>query len=169
MTGSSKWPLYRGTKELRAVPMTKAEYCVLRGWAVPANEDPAQKGYTVEYQDGGEPNLTDKGFEGYVSWTPADVFENTYQECSSFLDRLRIEQSELYDRMCKLSEFNSGHTFAALERLDQSLLEAQLNTMKAYHSLVTARIARVTEPQHQSVEEQTEGFVHSRKQPEPVA
>jgi hypothetical protein len=70
------WPLYEGTKRLRATPMDKANYCALRGWTVPADEDPREPGYTVEYQDGGKPNVA--GFDGYVSWSPADVFERSY-------------------------------------------------------------------------------------------
>jgi len=70
--------LYEGTKQLRAKPMNKQDYCAYRGWEVPANEDATEAGYLVEYVDGGKPN--DDRHEGYISWSPADVFERTYRE-----------------------------------------------------------------------------------------
>lgn len=73
---TKEWPLYRGTKVLKAKPMTKGEYNQFRGWPHPADEDADELGYVVEYQDGGKPNV--EGFDGYVSWSPADVFERTY-------------------------------------------------------------------------------------------
>lgn len=72
---------YEGTKQLFAKPMNKAEYCAYRGWEVPADEDPNESGYLVEYTDGGKANHPDH--EGYISWSPADVFERTYHEIES--------------------------------------------------------------------------------------
>ncbi|MGI4938360.1 MAG: hypothetical protein ACRYF5_16705, partial [Janthinobacterium lividum] len=69
---------YKGTKIVNAKPMTRQDYNDLRGWALPADEDGADAGYLVEYTDGGKPNLA--GFSGYVSWSPAQQFENAYKE-----------------------------------------------------------------------------------------
>ncbi len=68
---------YYGTKSLNAKPMTRGEYNAFRGWEIPANENPDDAGYLVEYLDGGKPNHPD--FTGYISWSPADVFEKAYQ------------------------------------------------------------------------------------------
>jgi len=68
---------YYGTKCIAAKPMTRAQYNEFRGWTVPANEDGADDGYLVEYQDGGKPNV--EGYAGYVSWSPKEQFENVYQ------------------------------------------------------------------------------------------
>lgn len=57
--------------------MTKAEYCKYRNWLVPANEDPNEHGYLVEYTDGGKPN--DERHSGYISWSPKEVFKRTYR------------------------------------------------------------------------------------------
>jgi hypothetical protein len=70
--------LYEGTKRMHAKPMTRGDYNRFRGWQQPADEDPADAGYLVEYVDGGKPNV--EGFDGYVSWSPADVFERAYRE-----------------------------------------------------------------------------------------
>lgn len=66
-----------GTKRVKATPMTRLEYNQLRGWLVPANENPNDEGYQVEYLDGGKPNHPN--FKGYISWSPKDVFERAYK------------------------------------------------------------------------------------------
>lgn len=79
---------YIGTKIIRAIPMTRAYYNGIRGWDVPADENPLDDGYLVEYLDGGKANLA--GYDGYVSWSPKDVFERAYKPCTqmSFGDAL---------------------------------------------------------------------------------
>ena len=68
---------YIGTKTINAKPMSRQVYNNLRGWVVPADEDPADDGYLVEYIDGGQANHPD--FDGYISWSPKDVFERAYR------------------------------------------------------------------------------------------
>ena len=58
---------YIGTKELQAIPMTRGEYNTIRGWDMPADEDPDDGGYVVRYQD------------GYVSWSPEYQFDSSYR------------------------------------------------------------------------------------------
>lgn len=71
---------YIGTKVVRAAPMTRGEYNAMRGWSLPIGEDPADAGYLVEYTDGGKANHPD--FKGYISWSPADVFDCAYRAAS---------------------------------------------------------------------------------------
>lgn len=68
---------YFGTKQLLATPMNRQEYVDYRGWQLPADEDGADDGYLVEYLDGGKSNHSDH--KGYISWSPKEVFEQTYQ------------------------------------------------------------------------------------------
>lgn len=68
---------YLGTKVVNAQPMTRQEYNDLRGWELPADEDGSDAGFLVEYADGQRPNHP--GFDGYVSWSPADVFNRAYR------------------------------------------------------------------------------------------
>jgi len=68
---------YIGTKAINAKPMSRQAYNDLRGWVVPADENPADDGYLVEYIDGGQANHPD--YEGYISWSPKDVFERAYR------------------------------------------------------------------------------------------
>lgn len=68
---------YYGTKELLAMPMTHQAWCEYRGWTLPQDEDGSDAGYMVKYLDGGKPNHPDH--DGYISWSPKDVFEASYQ------------------------------------------------------------------------------------------
>lgn len=75
------WNSYFGTKRLVARPMTRQEYVEYRGWQLPADENGADEGYLVEYIDGGAANHPDH--KGYISWSPKDVFEASYQPTSA--------------------------------------------------------------------------------------
>lgn len=66
---------YIGTRSLLAFPMNKGDYCKLRNWDLPSNEEPGEEGYLVEYPDS-LPNHPD--FRGYISWSPKAVFETSY-------------------------------------------------------------------------------------------
>lgn len=68
---------YIGTKLILATAMTRAAYNEYRGWELPANENGDDDGYLVEYVDGGASN--DSRHSGYISWSPADVFDRAYQ------------------------------------------------------------------------------------------
>lgn len=68
--------LFYGTKRIQAQPMTRAKYNEYRGWDVPKDEDGADEGYLVEYE-GDRPNHP--AHKGYISWSPKDVFEASYQ------------------------------------------------------------------------------------------
>lgn len=67
---------YIGTKLINAWPMTRLAYNELRGWPLPDDENGADDGYLVEYQDGGKANHP--AYAGYISWSPKDVFERAY-------------------------------------------------------------------------------------------
>ena len=68
---------YIGTKIINAQPMTLWEYHKLRGSELPADADPDEAGYLVEYTDGGKPNHPD--YKGYISWSPKAVFDKAYR------------------------------------------------------------------------------------------
>lgn len=57
---------YIGVKIIQAEPMTLGGYNSFRGWTIPENEDPKRRGYLVRYPD------------GYVSWSPKEIFEAAY-------------------------------------------------------------------------------------------
>lgn len=68
-----------GTKIVHAEPMTRGEYNKFRGWSIPADENPADAGYKIIYPD------------GYVSWSPEDIFDEAYRQCDAMPFGLAIE------------------------------------------------------------------------------
>ncbi len=76
-----KMQKYIGTKIINAKPMNRLDYNILRGWELPADENGADDGFLVEYIDGGKANHPD--FNGYISWSPADVFDRAYHPVSA--------------------------------------------------------------------------------------
>lgn len=70
---------YAGTKQIEARPMTRGEYNIYRGWQIPADEDPNDKGYLVKYSD------------GYESWSPEKQFDEAYRPCDNMTFGIAIE------------------------------------------------------------------------------
>lgn len=70
---------YIGTKVIDAKPMNRGDYNKHRWLDISANENPADDGYLVKYQD------------GYESWSPKNVFEEAYRECNDMTFGLAIE------------------------------------------------------------------------------
>lgn len=65
-----------GSKAILARPMTRLDYNNYRGWELAADENGADEGFLVEYLDGGTKNHP--LHEGYISWSPKEVFEKAY-------------------------------------------------------------------------------------------
>lgn len=136
---------YIGTKIINAEPMNRQAYNDLRGWVVPADENPTDDGYLVEYRDGGAPNVP--GFKGYVSWSPKVQFEAAYVEIGEtsllFEYQVRVagEKAELDARREKLYAFIQKDAFDALEIREKSLLSRQLVLMDELSSVLGDRLA----------------------------
>lgn len=90
---------YIGVKLINAKPMTRGDWCAFRGWTVPTDENPADDGYLVEYLDGGKGN-TDL-YEGYVSWSPKDVFERAYGPTTGMTFGLALEAMKRGERVAR--------------------------------------------------------------------
>lgn len=131
---------YIGTKQLKAKPMTLGEYNEYRGWKLPENENPNTEGYLVEYQDGGKPN--DERHEGYISWSPKDVFEKAYQVAETHIDRLCIEKKDLADKFEKCSAFVCSDKFREVIKNDTQafLLVLQRELMSRYNQVLDYRL-----------------------------
>ena len=70
---------YIGTKIIKAEPMTRGDYNDYRGWKVPADEDPTDEGYLMEYEN------------GYVQWLPKEMFKVDYIKCDTMPFGFAIE------------------------------------------------------------------------------
>ena len=129
-----------GTKSVLATTMTRGEYNEYRGWTIPENEDPTEQGYLVEYVDGGKPN--DDRHKGYISWSPRDVFEQSYHQAQTPQDRVRLEQRDLYDKLDKLENFLDKGQPDFIDDGQWALLKEQQMHMDAYNDVLTKRIAK---------------------------
>lgn len=70
---------YIGTKIVKAEPMTRGDYNNYRGWQIPADEDPMDEGYLMEYEN------------GYVQWLPKEMFKVDYIKCDTMPFGFAIE------------------------------------------------------------------------------
>jgi hypothetical protein len=132
-----------GVKLINAKPMTRLAYNEFRGWDLPADENGDDKGFLVEYVEGGKPNT--KEYEGYVSWSPEDVFHGAYTKTTSYDSGLSMHVvSEGYqERVC--DEYDALHgnikkLEAYLEKSSDDLLSKQLNYMIGYAVILGERI-----------------------------
>jgi hypothetical protein len=118
--------------------MTRGEYNKFRGWQIPADENPSDEGYIVEYTDGGTPNIP--AYKGYVSWSPKDVFEKSYKLHGTPLQRVRHEFLELEEKRDRLTDFVESPAFSHLSTDHQALLQKQLINMNGYADTLVERI-----------------------------
>lgn len=133
---------YTGTKTIKAAPMTRGEYNKLRGWEVPENENPKDKGYLVEYVGTGNPNVG--GFDNYISWSPAETFKSAYKVSETYVDRMEIELGELTQKITKINKFLESDVPDEYER---EWLKRQLQAMKTYRVMLSARLDYAKEKQ----------------------
>ena len=70
---------YIGVKQVEAEPMNLGDYNKERGWNIPDDEDPLREGFIIKYPD------------GYISWTPKEVFEEAYRRTDGMSFGLAIE------------------------------------------------------------------------------
>lgn len=122
---------YTGTKTIKAVPMEKAEAEKVLGKSItPAT--PGTDGYLVEYPD------------GYRSWSPKNVFENTYRISETHVDRMKIELADLNERICKATR--AINAFGAISEEERWYLKKQLEAMQMYADNLHDRIRQAVEP-----------------------
>ena len=118
---------YIGTKVIKAEPMTVTEAQVLGVEIKPATVE--EDGYLVEYKD------------GYKSWSPKSVFDETYKPAETFLDRLAVEQQELTEKVDKLRKFLSLEDAQMKVGSFQFVrMTEQLEAMEKYLNILTRRI-----------------------------
>ena len=140
---------YVGTKVIHATPMNRLAYNELRGWTLSEDENGEDEGYLVEYTDSdGQTRI----FDGYISWSPKDVFERAYQPMDihgqgsqgglTWKDRLDIEVEEVSERLEKLNVFVEGPLFKSLPDEQQNLLTDQLIHMSRYFTILNRRLGR---------------------------
>lgn len=99
---------YVGTKLVKAIPMTRIQYNHYRGWTLPDNELHLanDEGFLVEYLDGGEANHP--AHEGYISWSPATVFINSYKQSGELSFGAAMEHASMGAKIARKGWNGSG-------------------------------------------------------------
>lgn len=116
-----------GTKEIIATAMTRQAYNDYRGWTLPSDERGDDTGYLVEYVDGGASNHPDHA--GYISWSPADVFDRAYQPTTALSFGHAIAAMQSGHRVAR-SGWNGKGMFLYL--VPSASYPAQTGAAKAY-------------------------------------
>jgi Protein of unknown function (DUF2829) len=123
---------YIGTKLIRAQAMSRAEYNAYRGWTLPADENGEDAGYLVEYLDGGQSNHPNH--VGYISWSPADVFERAYRPTTGLSFGMAIEALKLGERVARAGWNGKGMWLAMIQRASWQV-DPTVNKKMGAHSL----------------------------------
>lgn len=121
---------FTGTKTVKACKMSRksAEEIIGRKMRPDSDEIEDEEGYLVVYPD------------GYQSWSPKKVFEDSYNVSETYIDRMIIEKNEVEARYLAGRKFSFSENFASLSENQRDLLRKQLDTMETYLYLLTKRI-----------------------------
>lgn len=123
---------YLGIKQAMAEPMNE-QAAVAKGFAR-KNTD------SHEWRDGYHVQYTNPDGSTYDSWSPRQVFEQSYRLSETFLDRMYIEYDELNDRTQRLEAFVKTDKFYHLGAIQQGRLLRQLSAMQQYREWLRLRI-----------------------------
>lgn len=91
-------------------------------------------GYAVKYAD------------GYISWSPKDIFEAVYLPIGhighlpAHQQRVIGEKVQLDDKLTKLDGFIGTPVFSGLPETEQELLKLQADAMRVYRDVLARRI-----------------------------
>lgn len=135
---------YIGVKQVEAKPMTRGEYNDYRGWTVPADENPADEGYLVKYED------------SYVSWSPIEAFNKAYNlvgvrslndsallmVSTDYKDRFKAEYIQLKTRLEGLKTMLhnwDNEQLSFIPSCPRSTYDLQVEAMTKYLAVLEAR------------------------------
>lgn len=118
---------YQGTKVVQAEPMNELQAVELGYARANVDNHEWRQGYHVVYPD------------GYESWSPKKVFEESYTCCETVLNRLTIEFKELSEKLRKLEAFIESGKDKELSIAERELLKLQYLSMSAYRRILRLR------------------------------
>ncbi len=133
---------YIGLKLVKAEPMNRLDYNEFRGWKLPTDENGSDKGFLIEYLNGGQANTAK--YEGYISWSPEAVFENAYLLLAEGLIELNRDSKEDW-QLRTIDEYEAlmekiNKLVSYLEKHQDESLEKQINFMVGYAVILENRI-----------------------------
>jgi hypothetical protein len=109
-----------------AKPMSENEARRLFG---ESPEQFSEPGYLVEYSNGNK------------RWISKADFEEVSRIADSFVDRMKIEEDELAEKLQKLLDFTATDKFKGLLRGEQELMRLQDTYMYYYHKTLLKRLS----------------------------
>lgn len=121
------------SKQYTCIKSVKAEPCDLStaqtvlGRKFYKDDCDNMMGYLVEYED------------GYISWSPKDVFEKGYALTETHVDRMKFELAELNERIAKATR--ALYTPDLMDSFEREQLSKQLEHMRDYAETLHGRIA----------------------------
>ena len=129
---------------MRAVPMTRGEYHLMRGEKSYGGFDPRDEGYLVEIEgENGPTNL--EGFEGGVHWFTKGEFKEAYGLSGNYLDRMKAELEYLRGNIQRLKAFVDSPVAKEHElTADVKIAKEQLEHMELYEACLSVRIKIAT-------------------------
>lgn len=117
-------------RTVKAGPMSKAEYARLREYVEPETDEP---GWLVIHED------------GYISWSPEEVFRKDYRLSERFKDRLKNEMIDLEEKIKKLEDFLVNDKAVDIDPIQVGLMITQLSSMQSYYSTLKTRYNLLTQ------------------------
>ena len=132
---------YIGTKTIMAMPMAKSEAEKVLNRSL-ADAKGGEDGYLVEYLD------------GYKSWSPKETFEEAYKIADTYIDRMRIEYSDIKERVLKLHTFMMSEEFRDMPNEKRENLSSQYVAMSTYAEILGKRIDEAKMEQKKKEDEQ---------------
>lgn len=137
---------YPIVRMMRAVPMTRGEYHLMRGNKSYGGFDPREEGYLVEIEgEHGPTNL--EGFEGGVHWFTKVEFKETYGLSGNYLDRMKAELEYLRGNIQRLKAFVDSPVVAKGDEFteaDVGISKEQLEHMELYEACLSERVEIAT-------------------------
>lgn len=133
---------YISKQNVTARPMARYDFCVFRGEKLPDGKDPTERGFLITNH---AMSSDIEGFDGYLQWLPERQFAEAFKPAGTAKARVHFELSELSDNLYKLGMFLLTDTFLSLSEENQELLKKQAEVMAEYESILTARLALLSE------------------------
>lgn len=137
---------YIGTKIVKAEPMTRGDYNNYRGWQIPADEDPTDEGYLMEYENGHEQWLPKEMFEAdYIEYDKNKLLATAVGMISTdYKERFKAEYAQLVIRYEGLKGMLKKWDDGTLEfepTCPRSIYNMQIKAMSEYIAVLEARAA----------------------------
>lgn len=98
-------------------------------------------------EKGGAPGYAVKYADGYISWSPKDVFDAAYVDIGhvshlpAHQQRVIGEKAQLDDKLDKLAVFIGSDRYKSLDIEERERLVVQRVAMREYARILAARIA----------------------------